>query len=219
MADLNLLEAYDYELPEELIAQQPLMPRDHSRLMVYDRVSGEIQHRQFYQLLEFLRPGDCLVLNQTRVVPARLFGVRQTGGKWEGLFLRLLPEGNWQLIGQTRGRLQPGETVTIFQAGNPTPLQLKFREKDSEGRWTVSPVISGDRLMISRKLPGNGSNRLARCLCLLISSKVRNKSRTVSVIRPFMLKLRERWLLRRLVCISRQNCWRGVKTQELNWRR
>lgn len=141
MPDLNAISAYDYELPEELIAQSPVEPRDHSRLLVYDRPSGMINHRQFFQVSEFLQPGDCLVLNQTKVVPARLRGVRdQTGGKWEGLFLRLLDEGCWELIGQTRGRILPGETVSLIGTDSQTPLPLKFLEKDAEGRWRVQPL-------------------------------------------------------------------------------
>ncbi len=144
MPDLNTLDAYDYELPEELIAQQPVSPRDHSRLMIYQRNQGALRHRQFRDLPEFLRPGDCLVLNQTRVVPARLYGLRdKTGGKWEGLFLRLLDGNHWDVIGQTRGKLLPGETVTIQQNGAATPLKLILHEKDSEGRWRAEPVLAG----------------------------------------------------------------------------
>lgn len=144
LSDLNVIAAYDYELPEELIAQAPVTPRDQSRLLVYNRSTGVVAHRRFFQLPEFLRPGDCLVLNRTRVVPARLFGGRErTGGKWEGLFLKLLASGEWQIIGQTRGRLLPGEILQIQQPDRAGSLRLKLVEKDDQGRWRVVPVVAG----------------------------------------------------------------------------
>ena len=72
-----------YDLPDELIAQTPLQQRDSSRLLVLDRVSGEVQHRHFYDILDYLNPGDCLVLNDSRVLPARLLGHRPTGALWK----------------------------------------------------------------------------------------------------------------------------------------
>ena len=143
--NLDAIAAYSYELPADLIAQQPITPRDHSRLLVYDRATGATQHRQFFDLPEFLRPGDCLVLNQTRVVPARLHGVRDlTGGKWQGLFLRLLADGCWELIGQTKGKIQPGETISILHEAQQTPLQLRLLERDEQARWRAEPLTSAD---------------------------------------------------------------------------
>ena len=72
-----------YDLPEELIAQTPLQKRDSSRLLVMDRVSGVVSHRHFYDVLDYLQPGDCLVMNDSRVLPARLLGHRPTGGAVE----------------------------------------------------------------------------------------------------------------------------------------
>ena len=86
---------FDYELPQELIAQYPMEPRDHSRLMVVDKNTGEIEHKHFYDLLDYLEPGDVLVFNDTRVIPARLFGHKDTGAHVE-VFLwlaRMLPIG------------------------------------------------------------------------------------------------------------------------------
>ena len=77
-----------YDLPEELIAQTPLEKRDTSRLLAMDRVTGEIAHKHFYDIIEYLRPGDCLVMNDSRVLPARLLGHRPTGGAVEVLLLR-----------------------------------------------------------------------------------------------------------------------------------
>ena len=122
MAEELQVADYRYELPKELIAQQPLADRDAARLLVLDRPSGAIDHQQVRDLPALLRRGDLLILNQSRVVPARLFGFRQaTGGQWEGLFLRELFDGVWELLSQTRGYLKPGEVVRIDppQASEP----------------------------------------------------------------------------------------------------
>src|SRR5262249_34976096 len=104
----------DYELPERLIAQEPCPERDRSRLMVVRRPDPTIAPHVFADLPELLSPGALLILNDTRVIPARLIGHRErTGGKWEGLFLRETPDGLWELMGQTRGRLAEGETVVV----------------------------------------------------------------------------------------------------------
>jgi S-adenosylmethionine:tRNA ribosyltransferase-isomerase len=143
--DLNALASYDYQLPEELIAQTPVSPRDHSRMLVYQRDMADTRHCRFYDLPEFLRPGDCLVLNQTRVVPARLYGVReQTGGKWEGLFLRRWDSGEWEIIGQTRGKLQPGETLLVGEDSAGRRLRLRLIARDEQGRWRVAPAPAPD---------------------------------------------------------------------------
>src|SRR3954466_8604498 len=96
---------FDYHLPEHLIAQHPAARRDESRLLVVRRGSGAIEHRTFRDLPELLALGDLLVLNDTRVLPARLLGRRErTGGKWEGLFLGSAPDGSWERLCHTRGR-------------------------------------------------------------------------------------------------------------------
>ena len=77
-----------YDLPEELIAQTPLLQRDTSRLLVLDRENGQIAHKHFYDIVDYLQPGDCLVMNDSRVLPARLLGHRPTGGAVEVLLLR-----------------------------------------------------------------------------------------------------------------------------------
>ena len=87
-----------FDLPEELIAQTPLEQRDASRLMVLGRESGEIAHRHFYDILEMINPGDCLVLNDSRVLPARLIGARETGGAVEVLLLKDLGGGEWECL-------------------------------------------------------------------------------------------------------------------------
>ena len=137
------LSTYDYPLPEDLIAKVPLPVRDASRLMVLDRSSQTITHRGIRDLPDLLRPNDCLVLNNSRVLPARLFGVRTaTGGKWEGLYLNSTDHGTWRVIGQTRGYLRPNETVTITNDAGER-LQLKLREKEPEGVCQFVPSLTG----------------------------------------------------------------------------
>ena len=104
-----LTSEFEFDLPDELIAQHPIEPRDCSRLMVVDRHRGCWKHQSFADLPELLDPRDVLVRNDTRVVPARLVGYRAaTGGKWEGLFLREQPGGTWEMMATTRGRPAPG---------------------------------------------------------------------------------------------------------------
>jgi S-adenosylmethionine:tRNA ribosyltransferase-isomerase len=130
----------DYDLPPHLIAQQPASRRDESRLLVVKRVRGELNHRQFRELPDLLRPGDLLVLNDTRVLPARLHGRRaRTGGRWEGLFLGARPDGFWELACQTRGTPIASEIIQI----EPGPLQLELIEKTTEGHWLARPSESG----------------------------------------------------------------------------
>ena len=87
---------FAYDLPQELIAQTPLEQRDASRLLCLDKTTGEIRHRIFRELPDLLREGDCLVMNDSRVIPARLFGTRPTGGSVEVVLLRDLGGGEWE---------------------------------------------------------------------------------------------------------------------------
>ena len=102
---------FAYELPEELIAQYPVEPRDHSRLMVIDRESGQVTHRHFYDIIHYLDPGDALVVNETRVLPARLRGERSGGGVCEVLLLRQLGPKSWETLVRPGKKLQPGAVV------------------------------------------------------------------------------------------------------------
>jgi S-adenosylmethionine:tRNA ribosyltransferase-isomerase len=130
---------FDYELPERLIASEPAPERDQSRLMFLDRASGRVEHRQFSDLPNLLRSGDLLILNNTRVVPARLYGHRQkTGGKWEGLFLQE-SNGIWDLLCQTRGWLQAGEQIVV----TPGELLLEIVINKGPGRWLMKPSLPG----------------------------------------------------------------------------
>ena len=102
-----------FDLPEELIAQTPLERRDASRLMLLDRVSGEIEHRHFYELPELLREGDCLIMNDSRVLPARLLGTRESGGGVELVLLRDLGEGRWECLSRPGRKTRPGTKLSF----------------------------------------------------------------------------------------------------------
>ena len=134
-----LLSDLDYELPEALIAQVPAEPRDASRLMVLDAAAGTIEHRTFRDLPLFLRPGDALVLNETKVLPARLKARKPTGGEVELLFLHDLGRNNaWEALARPARRLKPGGRLL---AGDTT---LDLVENLGEGRWSVSaPDVPG----------------------------------------------------------------------------
>ena len=108
-----------YELPESLIAQTPLAQRDASRLMVLDRKSGMLTHKNFFDIIDYLRPGDCLVMNDSRVLPARLLGHRPTGGAVELLLLRDLGEKRWECLAKPGRKLLAGQNV-IFGNGELT---------------------------------------------------------------------------------------------------
>ncbi len=111
------VDLFDFHLPEELIAQVPLMERAKSRLMVLDRQTGEVQHSTFKNIKEYLRPGDCLVLNDTRVLPARLFGMKEdTGAKIEVLLLKQLEGDRWETLVKPAKRVKEG-TKLVFGDG------------------------------------------------------------------------------------------------------
>lgn len=116
-----------YDLPEELIAQTPLPQRDSSRLLVLSRHSGQIAHRHFYDLLEYLRPGDCLVMNDSRVLPARLLGQRPTGGAVEVLLLRELGNDRWECLCKPGRKMQPGQQA-VFGNGALTATVCEVRD-------------------------------------------------------------------------------------------
>ena len=110
---------FDFYLPEELIAQTPLERRDASRLLTLDKTTGEVGHHHFYDLPRYLRPGDCLVMNDSRVLPARLIGHRPTGGVCEVLLLVDKGEGLWECLVRPGRKLKPGAQV-IFGDGQLT---------------------------------------------------------------------------------------------------
>lgn len=122
-----------FDLPEELIAQTPIERRDASRLMHLDKESGELEHRHFYDLPDYLRPGDCLVLNDSRVLPARLIGARSSGGSIELVLLRDLGENRWECLSRPGRKTRPG--TEIFFGGG-------------ELKATVESVVEGGNRIV-----------------------------------------------------------------------
>ena len=116
-----------YDLPEELIAQTPLLQRDTSRLLVLNKQTGALEHKHFYDVLDYLKPGDCLVLNDSRVLPARLLGHRPTGGAVEVLLLRDLGEKRWECLCKPGRKMQVGSEV-IFGNGELTATVAAVQE-------------------------------------------------------------------------------------------
>jgi S-adenosylmethionine:tRNA ribosyltransferase-isomerase len=116
-----------YDLPEELIAQTPLEQRDTSRLLVLNKGTGEVKHQHFYDIIDYLQPGDCLVMNDSRVLPARLLGHRPTGGAVEVLLLRDLGEKKWECLCKPGRKMQVGHEV-IFGDGELTATVVEVQE-------------------------------------------------------------------------------------------
>lgn len=155
---LNTKDFY-YDLPEELIAQTPVEPRDASRLLILDKNSGAVSHRHFHDVLEYLKPGDCLILNDSRVLPARIYGVKEeTGARVE--FLLLSPKGNdvWEVLAGPGKRAKPGarfsfgdglmtaEVLEIVEEGNRL-VQFSYQGNfyavlDQIGQMPLPPYIT-----------------------------------------------------------------------------
>ena len=135
------LNNFQYDLPEELIAQKPAQKRDASRLMKFSRETGNIDHLDFPSFLDLVNPGDLLIVNDTKVIPARFFCRRSTGGKVEGLFLRINVENpdSWEVLLRNAGRCKPGELLD-FEGDDNTKLELV--ESQGKGQWLVKPTPS-----------------------------------------------------------------------------
>lgn len=137
-----------YDLPEELIAQTPLMKRDSSRLMVLDKATGEVSHKHFFDILDYLHPGDCLVMNDSRVLPARLLGHRPTGGAVELLLLRDMGNKQWECLAKPGRKLLEGQQV-IFGNGELTAVVRKVCE---DGNRIVEFFYEGIFLEVLERL-------------------------------------------------------------------
>lgn len=150
---MSNLDQYNYELPRELIAQQPLKARQDARLLVVNRQEESIEHAYVRDLPDYLAAGDALVLNDTRVIPARLVGRReQTGARWTGLFLSADEHGNWQVLGKTRGKLEAGEAIAIVSWDVRQELRLRLLANLGGGIWAVRPEPMGDALPLLEKV-------------------------------------------------------------------
>jgi S-adenosylmethionine:tRNA ribosyltransferase-isomerase len=128
------LEDFDYDLPPGRIAARPAEPRDQSRLLVLPRREGAPSHARFCDLPRFLLPGDLLLLNDTRVIPARLFGRRESGGKVECLLARDRGGGRWEALLRSGGRLRPGERIALASGR----LCARLVSKAADGTWEVA---------------------------------------------------------------------------------
>ena len=134
------LSEFDFELPEELIAQHPVEKRDTSRLMVVNRENGNIEHRHFYDILDYLKPGDVLVRNNTKVIPARLFGIKEeTNGHVEVLLLKELKKDTWECL-CGNARIVKMNTVITFGEGL---LKAKCIEIKDEGIRVFEMIYDG----------------------------------------------------------------------------
>ncbi len=141
-------EDFWYDLPEELIAQTPLAQRDSSRLLVLDRRTGQTNHKHFYDILDYLMPGDCLVMNDSRVLPARLLGKRPSGGAVELLLLKDKGNNLWECLAKPGRKLQPGQEV-IFGDGE---LTATIREILDDGNRLVEFHYTGIFLEVLERL-------------------------------------------------------------------
>lgn len=154
--DLFLKSSYYYDLPENLIAQTPIEPRDSSRLLVYDRKQNKIEHKIFRDIVDYLNTGDVLVINNTRVLPARLFGFKDTGAKIEVLLQKRINLKDWEVIARPFKRLKEGTKITFSKNLSCTILKKEdygscvvrfdfdgvFEERLSEvGQMPLPPYI------------------------------------------------------------------------------
>ena len=194
-----MLKTHDfyYDLPEELIAQTPLERRDGSRLMVLSKNTGEIEHRHFYDLPEYLQPGDTLVLNDSRVLPARLLGHRvPTMGAVEVLLLRDKGDGVWECL------TKPGRKTH-------TGTELSFG--DDELTATVVGEVDDGNKLVQFHYKGISSRCWSvwgRCRCRRISM---SSCKTPSAIRPSIPEPTALPPRRRLGCISRRSFWKSCR--------
>lgn len=145
IVDLEDLSAYDYHLPRELIAQHPVEHRTDARLMLIDRQSGAISHHHVRDIPDLLVANDALVLNDSKVIPARIVGFRtSTHGKWEGLFLHSSPDGFWEFLSKTRGHMTVGETISVRDADGRESEQLVVCAQLDGGQLALRPIESID---------------------------------------------------------------------------
>jgi S-adenosylmethionine:tRNA ribosyltransferase-isomerase len=159
----NEIDQYDYALPPELIAQSPMANRADARLMLVNRSSSQIEHHYVRDLPELLAAGDTLVMNNSRVIPARLVGYRSdTGGRWQGLFLRSdAATGLWEILTKTRGKLQPGETITVRDRDARDGMLLSVVARTDDGKLLVKPSLP-DEIENNFACPADWLHRFGR---------------------------------------------------------
>ena len=133
-------ELLDYTLPSELIAQQPCDKRRTSRLLVLNRNNGTVRDRMFTELTDYLRPGDCLVLNNTKVLPARFYARKPTGARLEGLFVAQRADGHWQVMLKNARKIKPGDTLILLDRDGRADCQAAVAERLDAGLWRLKPA-------------------------------------------------------------------------------
>jgi S-adenosylmethionine:tRNA ribosyltransferase-isomerase len=146
-ADLKISD-FDYDLPPERIAQSPARPRDSSRLMLLNRRTGAVAHHRFHELPELLLPTDLVVVNDTRVIPAAFTARRTSGARIEGIFLRVLADGLWEVLLQGRGRLREGQAVALVDAAGAERATIELIGRGEGGSWHVRPPAGTDALRL-----------------------------------------------------------------------
>ena len=143
------LKDFDYPLPKELIAYYPADKRDHSRLLVLERKTGILEHKYFYQIVDYLKAGDGLVINQTKVFPARIFGINENNqAKVEVLFLKNLKNSIWEVLVKP-GKKVPSGSVISF---NRSDLRCQILERTEGGSWLAKLMFDGDLFEILERL-------------------------------------------------------------------
>jgi S-adenosylmethionine:tRNA ribosyltransferase-isomerase len=141
---------FDYVLPQELIAQTPAEPRDNSRLMVVNRGKGSIEHRHFFDIIDYLQAGDVLVFNESLVIPARLHGQKEdSGGQVEILLLRRLEEGIWEALVRRGKRLRIGSRVAITEVSEESPSPRIVAEVIGQGEGGIKVIRFSDETLLS----------------------------------------------------------------------
>lgn len=146
---MNNVESYNFELPESLIAQTPLENRDHSRMLVLNREDNTIEHKCFADLIDYLKPNDVLVLNESRVIPARLIGVKEgTGASIEVLLLKELTDNQWECLCKPGKRVKVGTTILF---GN-NELKMECLDKREDGIFLFRLIYEGVLLEVLEKL-------------------------------------------------------------------
>ena len=145
---MHILE-FDYELPEELIAQQPSEKRENSKMMVLDRKNHKILHKNFFNIVDFLDENCVLILNNTKVMPARLYGYKDTGAKIEVFLLKKYDDENrWEVLVRPSKRVRPG---TIIKISDELSVEIVMPLPD-DGKWVVKMIYEGDLLQILHKV-------------------------------------------------------------------
>lgn len=127
------LSGYKYDLPKEFIAQQPLENREDSRLLVLHRTTGKIEHRRFHEITQFFSPGDLLVLNNTKVIPARIIGRKKSGASVELLCIEEAEAKKWKILAQSNAKLRGGEEFCF----DGETLSARLLEKNDDGSWYI----------------------------------------------------------------------------------